>query len=135
MDFITPKTDWEKGDPVNVVDYNRINNNSQCIYAKLLDVFPSAPSITFGGDKDVEDWYYADEFTLFETVLANIETATGLDFGNNITFYDNGLFIGADELNRIESAHLEANDFLDMIIKMRYHLAFRLGAKPGTIRC
>ena len=135
MSFITPRTDWIKGDPVNITDYNRVLNNSKYLYEKLKMIYASVAPIVYGSDKAVEDWYFADEFNKFEDTLATVETATGLDFGDNIQFYDNGLFISAEEMLRIESAHIEINDFLDMIIKMRYHLAFRFGAKASTIRC
>ena len=135
MDFITPRTDWVKGDPVNITDYNRVLNNSQYLYEKLKMVYASVAPITYGDDKEEEDWYYADEFNKFEDTLQAIETKTGLDFGDNIQFYDNGLFVSTEEMKRIESAHIEINDFLDLIIKMRYHLAFRLGTKASTIRC
>nr|DAF31482.1 MAG TPA: hypothetical protein [Caudoviricetes sp.] len=80
-----------------------------------------------GVDKTYTDYYYADEFNAFEQNLEKINNAVyPQDIGTTQRFFDNGAFISADEMNRLESACVAIKDVLDRIDKR--HIPFRLGA-------
>ena len=151
--WITPKTDWSAqysdtglfvGDFFNVTDYNRIKNNLLYLRELATQLIYGVPEIVVGEDKHLpnnadpdfdNDNFFADEFNLIEDALETLDEAIGwVDFGEKQTFYDNGRFIDAEELNRIESASLELYDLLTNSIAGKHRLAFRLGTRENTIR-
>lgn len=151
--WITPKTDWSAeyddtglfiGDFFNVTDYNRIKNNLLYLRELATELVYGVPHITVGEDKHLpdnahpdfdNDNFFADEFNLIEDGLEAIDNAIGwIDFGEKQTFYDNGSFIDANELNRIEGAQLRLYEILNNSIAGKLHLAFRLGTRENTIR-
>ena len=145
MTWQTPKTDWSAeysdtglfiGDFFNIEDYNRIKNNLLYIRELATQLIHGVPRITVGEDKEsYDEYFYADEINLIEDGLEAIDNRIPwADFGNKQTFYDNGRFIDADELNRIESAELQLYDLLTNSIEGKLRLAFRLGHRENAIR-
>lgn len=123
-----PKTDWTSTDAVNIEDYNRIKGNINYLKEKAtLLTGPVTDFAEMGVDKTYTDYYYADEFNAFEQNLEKINNAVyPQDIGTTQRFFDNGAFISADEMNRLESACVAIKDVLDRIDKR--HIPFRLGA-------
>ena len=134
MEWITPKTDWVSTDRFNITDYNRIKNNLEYLheYAETL-YFPFDIS-NMGANKDsYADYFYADEFNLFEDNLKAInQNIFTQDFGIAQRFYDNGPFIQYGELNRIESAILSIYELLGRQKAGLTKLSFRLGDMKGV---
>lgn len=153
MAWETPKTDWSAsydetglfiGDFFNVEDYNRIKNNLVYLRDLAAQLIYDMPDVTVGADKTVPDGdnpdfdndnFFADEINLIEDALETIDENIGwADFGEKQTFYDNGRFIDAEELNRIESATLELYEVIENSIAKRQRLSFRLGTTASTIK-
>lgn len=145
LEWIEPKTDWSAeysdtglflGDFFNITDYNRIKNNLLYLRELATHLMYGVPEITVGEDKEsYEEYFYADEINLIEDGLKTLDDFIGwVDFGDKQTFYDNGRFIDADELNRIESAELELYNLLVNSIAGKLRLAFRLGTRENAIR-
>lgn len=149
----TPKTDWSAeyddeglfiGDFFNVGDYNRIKNNLLYLRDLAAQLIYDMPEVTVGDDKTVPDGdnpdfdndnFFADEINLIETALQTIDEAIDwADFGDYQTYYDNGKFIDADELNRIESATLELYELITNSIAGKQRLSFTLGTSASTIK-
>lgn len=104
-----PKTDWTKDDKFNLEDYNRIKNNLVFLSKKARDVSVEIEIDDMGEDITSYSAYWeVSKFNAFETNLQKIINNTyKKDYGNKQTFYDNGIFIKYDELNRIEKAILD----------------------------
>lgn len=140
MSWITPKTDWKitlssdeyLGDYFNVSDYNRIKGNIEYL-AERAKSLVSVPEVDLGEDKTYTDNYYADEFNALETALDEIADALLKDIGEPMTFFDNGVFIQASELNRIESATLELYKRINDSIEGKAMLAFTLGIPTAEV--
>lgn len=141
----TPKTDWSAqysdtglflGDFFNIQDYNRIKNNLLYLRELATHLMHGVPKITVGEDKEsYEEYFYADEINLIEDGLETLdEFIAWVDWGDKQTFYDNGRFIDADELNRIERAELELYNLLVNSIAGKLRLAIRLGMRENAIR-
>lgn len=153
MTWETPKTDWSAeysdsglfiGDFFNVTDYNRIKNNLLYLRELATQLMINVPEITVGVDKHYPDGnnpdfdndnFFADEINMIEDGLEALdERFAFVDFGEKQTFYENGRFIDAEELNRIESAELKMYELLTSSIAGKLRLAFRLGTHANTIR-
>lgn len=136
MAWTTPKTDWKSTDRFNISDYNRIKGNLEYLHEFAEELYLPFSTEDMGDNKEsYADYFYADEFNLFEDNLKilnqNIFTQ---NFGIAQKFYDNGPFIQYGELNRIESATLSMYDLLTVQKKNLPRMAFRLGnAKGGKI--
>lgn len=119
-----PKTDWTSADAVNVEDYNRLRDNVYALIARThVGDFEEMDS------KSYTDYYYADDFNKFERNIEKINKAVyQQDIGTAQTFYDNGAFISAEEMNRLESACVAIKSMLDNIDNNKRHIPFRLGA-------
>jgi len=145
MAWITPKTDWSAqysdtglfiGDFFNINDFNRIKNNLLYLRELATELMHGVPRITVPEDKtSYEEYFYADEFNQIEDALETIDNFIGwVDWGDKQVFYDNGRFIEASELNRIEGAELELYNLLTNSIAGKLRLAFRLGTRENSIR-
>lgn len=101
-----PKIDWQGGDKFNVQDYNRIKGNLNEMRSQALLLWPQFAFEEMGADKVYDDYsFFADEINRFEANVDHICAGTFLfAVGERQTFYENQLFIGWQELNRIESA-------------------------------
>lgn len=143
MAWITPKTDWSAaydqsgsyiGDYFNYVDYNRIRNNLEEVTTLAQSLFILNLTTSLSGEATVNGYPYAGIINAWETRLDEINQQTyKADIGQKKTFYDNGAFLDADELNRIERS-------LDMIYQMlktqyggRRRLRFTLGFHPKEV--
>lgn len=153
MSWITPKTNWKGlydengryiGDFFEYTDYNRIKNNLAHLRTMAVQMFYGIPEFDLGADKheyDEEhpdydnDIYFADEFNAIEDGLASIDDAIPfIDFGEKKTYVDNGRFIDAAELNRIESAQLRLYELINNAIGAKLSLGFDLGTRENDIR-
>ena len=128
-----PKTDWTKDDKFNISDYNRIKNNLEYVRAIAITLYLSFDLEDMGEDKELfTDYFYASEFNTIEQNLELLnQKVFTQDIGKTTTFYDNGVFIQYDELNRIESAILKIWDMLLRQSTSRERLSFRLGNMKG----
>lgn len=133
MEWIQPKTDWVISDRFNISDYNRIKNNLNFLHEKAEELYPNFDIINMGADKGYSDYPYAREINYFEENLEIInQSVFTQDIGMTVTFYSNGAFIQADELNRIESAMLSIYEMLNRQKAGLKVLSFRLGDMKGV---
>lgn len=152
MAWITPKTDWSshydadgnyEGDFFNYADYNRIKNNLAFL-AELASEYTLVPPIPLGVDKhaidplhpDVDnDNFFADEINQIEDGLDTIARLVPYIYvGSKRTYTENGRFIDAAELNRIESAELRLRDWLEKSVGDKMRLEIRFGLRPRDIK-
>lgn len=132
--WITPKTDWNENDRVNISDYNRIKNNLIHLHELAVSLWKSFEISDMGMDIDGYEGYWdVDVFNMFETNLDKINiNIFPQDFGVSQRFFENGPFIKWDELNRIESASLKMKNMLESQKKGIARVAFRLGNYKGV---
>lgn len=142
MAWIEPKTDWKasedengnyNGDFFNIEDYNRIKNNVEELRTMAIELYPHFNFYwDIGPDKSYDSYPYADEINFItaslDTVMANTYV-NQFSIGNRIQYYDNSLFIGFADLNRIESACLRLYNTITAQHNSRRRLAFYLGRK------
>ena len=129
----TPKTDWTVDDRINFKDYNRIRNNILYLHEKLSDMNGEFDIADMGEEMDSykADWKVV-YFNAFESNINTInKNLMSKDYGYTQTFYQNGIFIGFAELNRIEGAILGMKRTIDGIIAGRRRLPFRCGSPKG----
>ena len=124
----TPKTTWAPGDYFNIEDYNRIKGNLYALHEIATSAWLEFPFAEMGADKTYADIsFYADEIDLFEDNLDAINNGTcGLAIGEKKTYEANKVFIGSEELNRIESACLKLHKYLTGTANGRKTLEFTL---------
>lgn len=128
VEWIEPKTDWSTSDRFNIVDYNRIKNNLTYLHEYANELYVPFDTEDMGEDATYPIFWDVDKFNAFERNLDEINKKIYTqDFGAPQTFYPNGVFIQADELNRIESAMLSMKDVLDRQKSGVRRLPFRLG--------
>ena len=128
VEWIEPKTDWSTSDRFNIDDYNRIKNNLTYLHEYASELYVPFETEDMGEDATYPIFWDVDKFNAFERNLDEINKKIYTqDFGVSQTFYPNGVFIQADELNRIESAMLSMKDILDRQKSGVRRLPFRLG--------
>lgn len=129
IEWIEPKTDWEKTDKFNIDDFNRIRNNVQWLHQKLSEINMFF-DIADMGDAETTHARYPTA-AVFNAIEQNVQYINSRmenkDFGVTKTFFPNGAFITYDELNRIESMELDMKTSIDSIEKNIRHIPFRLG--------
>ena len=126
MEWIEPKTDWVESDFFNYYDYNRIRNNLMYLNDKCNIYFPPDFYFKWGEEKQVGDYVYAKEFNLFEEVLTSINyRAYRYDIGMEKSYFDLGMTIDYNELNRIEKACLRLYKMFEQIETKSRRVAFR----------
>lgn len=129
-EWITPKTDWKIDDRFNIVDFNRIRSNFLYLHnisSKVYGIF----DIEYMGEaiNTEKVWWNVDYFNAFEENLDIINKHIYTqDYGIRKTFYENGIFIDWQELNRIESACLSMKKIIEAQAEAIRNLPFRLGA-------
>lgn len=125
----TPKTNWLPTDRFNFVDYNRIKNNLIWLHEKVQNLWKPFEIEDMGDDIDsYESYWPVAFFNAWEHNLDIINKNVLIrDYGEMQTFYENGVFIQWDELNRIEGATLEMRGILDSQEAGLRRLSFRLG--------
>lgn len=131
VEWIEPKIDWSP-DPekskFNIDDYNRIKNNLTYLHEYANELYVPFETEDMGEDATYPIFWDVDKFNAFERNLDEINRRIYTqDFGVSQTFYPNGVFIQADELNRIESAMLSMKDILDRQKAGVRRLPFRFG--------
>lgn len=122
-----PKTDWVQTDKFNIDDYNRVKNNLKYLHEYAVKLYPYFDIGDMGSDVTSYGVFWdVNKFNLFEDNLETINNNVSTqDIGTTQHFYENGVFIKYDELNRIENATLMIKNLLDGQAGSR--LAFRLG--------
>ena len=109
MAWIQPKTDWHceiidgvySGDRFNASDYNRIKNNLSYLHTLALSLYKSFTIQSVGNDKQVGEFFYADEINKLESNLDTINRHTvNRQYGDTPTYVDNGRTFDFNELNR-----------------------------------
>ena len=130
MAWQTPKTNWQTTDRFNYSDFNRIKNNITIIYDMARTVFNQAYSIDDMGS-DISSYGAVYDYTKFNAIENNLDTINthsyNLDIGAKQTFYANGAFIVARELNRIESVSLDFYNRLKSVYDEMPRIPFVLG--------
>jgi hypothetical protein len=140
MSWITPKTDWHgetvngvySGDRFNASDFNRIKNNLEYLRNLSLKMYDEYNFGWLGDDRNVGDYFYADEINILEQNLTAINAHTVKEsYGTAPTYTDNGNTMDFTELNRIESASLDLYDKLTNQHDGRRMLTWNFGMKGG----
>lgn len=103
------------------------------LWEKVSEIWGNFSISDMGEDiTSYADGFYADQFNLFEENLETINNHMYTQYlGIKQTFYDNGVFISASELNRIESGELSMKRIIEGWEAGKIRLAFRLGAPKG----
>ena len=128
VEWIEPKTGWSTSDRFNIVDYNRIKNNLTQLNEDANDLYGPIETEERGEDDTQPIFWNVDKFNACERNLDEINKQIYTqDFGASQTFYPNGVFIQANELNRIENAMISMKDILDRQKAGIRRLPFRLG--------
>ena len=124
----TPKTTWAPGDYFNIEDYNRIKGNLNALHEIATSAWSEFLFAKMGADKTYADIsFYADEIDLFEDNLDAVNKGTcSLTIGEKRMYEANKVFIGSEELNRIESACLKLHEYLTGTANGRKTLEFTL---------
>lgn len=130
----TPKTNWVSTDRFNFVDYNRIKNNLVYLHQFAVSLWSEFYISDMGEDiTEYTAFWDVDIFNLFESNLELInQNIFTQDFGVSQRFFENGVFIKWDELNRIEGAILSMNDLLERQKAGLRKLSIRLGNWKGV---
>lgn len=128
--WVAPKTNWKSGDRFNYQDYNRIKNNIQFLKEKANDLCRPFDIKNMGAD--IEERKARWPVIFFNAWEENLDILNDnilkKDYGEKQTFYENGVFIQWEELNRIESALSSMKDILERQAQEFRKISFRLGA-------
>lgn len=137
-----PKTDWSanyidgvyEGDYFNVEDYNRIKNNLNHLNTLAQVLYPKFSIDDMGEDKQVGDYFYADEINMFEDNLRTINIHTvNLNIGSTPRYLpDEGIMTFSD-LNRLEGEILRLYNILQNSYDNRRHLKLRFEQRKVVI--
>lgn len=124
-----PKTDWKSMDKFNWRDYNRIKNNLTWLHEKACELYKHFPIDDMG--EDIRDYRTYWEVRFFNAWENNLETINQnmfyQNYGQKQRFFENGVFIKWNELNRIESAILRMHDILESQENGIRKIPFRFG--------
>lgn len=140
MAWTTPKTDWYgetvdrvyRGDYFNASDFNRIKNNLEHLRDMSVEMYDEYSINALGNDRNVGDYFYADEINSLELNLTTINNHTlKRSYGAAPIFTENGNTIDFTELNRIESASLDLYNALMNQHNGRRMLTWNFGMKGG----
>ena len=144
MAWTTPKTNWTAtsdamgnytGDYFSYTDFNRIRNNLVALTEVAETLFHFHFTNTLPSTKSITGYPYASDINKFETRLDEINAQSlRLNIGTKKTYTDNGAFIDADELNRIESAMLTLYQIFYDSSGGRKKLPFMLGLESSSVR-
>ena len=104
MAWSTPKTNWNLYSKFNIEDFNRIKNNIAYLHEIAVATLGGFDIEDMGSDMDnYASYWNVDHFNSIEHNLLLIANKVSTkDYGPYQTFYANGIFIGYQELNRIE---------------------------------
>lgn len=136
MSWITPKTDWVASDRFNITDYNRIRNNISFLHEEAVKVFGGFNIEDMG--EDISTYTAMWDYQMFNAIEDNIdilnEHMLKESYGAKKTYYENGVFINYEELNRIESASLRMYEIINGWYEGLYKLEFTVGRPKGIYR-
>lgn len=150
------------GDRFSYIDFNRIMNNILYLYESAVEIYPIAEDIeeyeqnsrdyrAGGGDASKYHYFYlyngitdrtknafvyADEINYFEERLHFLNLTMGeiVPQPEKPNYYnDNGVFIDADELNRLEGLCAVLQPVLYNMVIARRTFAFTLSQKTNHI--
>lgn len=130
----TPKTNWTELDAFNLKDYKRIRNNLLFLRNKMSDIWEEFTIQNMGNDPTDPGYIWkVKHFNAIEENLdiINQHSLIVKNYGYKQTFYQNGVFIGFSELNRIERATLQMKQIIDGWEAGLRKLSFRLGFPKG----
>lgn len=142
MTWVTPKTNWHgettdgiyTGDRFNASDYNRIKNNIAYLYTLAESLYKHFNIENIGNDKNIGDYFYADEINKIENTLKFINRNTlNRSYGNTPIFNDNGNIFDFNELNRLEGATLDLYNRLNNQKIGRRSFKWNFGMRGGDI--
>lgn len=136
MSWITPKTDWVASDRFNITDYNRIRNNISFLHEEAVKVFGGFNIEDMG--EDIVTYTAMWDYRMFNAIENNIdilnEHMLKENYGAKKTYYENGVFINYEELNRIEDASLRMYEIIQGWYEGLYTLEFKVGRPKGIYR-
>lgn len=128
MSWIEPKTDWTSDDRFDAPNYNRIKNNLLFLHEMAETLYHPFGIEDMGLDKDYSSFYYADEINMLSDNLERIHSNIyPVEIGEKTVYVQNQVFIGYEDLNRIESATLRMYALLKGQKENKPRLSFRLG--------
>ena len=129
MAWSTPKTNWKLYSKFNIEDFNRIKNNIAYLHEIAVDTLGGFDIEDMGSDMDnYASYWNVDHFNAIEHNLLSIANKVSTkDYGPYQTFYANGIFIGYQELNRIEKACAELKTMIEDQANMVRRIPFKLG--------
>jgi hypothetical protein len=141
--WVTPKTDWfgstdtdgvYSGDRFNATDFNRIKNNLEYLKDYATSLWDAFIINDLGDDRTPVDYFYADEINTLEQNLETINSNTyNRNYGQSITYYDNGNTMDYNELNRLESAILDLYNRMTNQFNGRRMFTWNFGMKGGIL--
>ena len=128
-EWVNPKVNWTENDRFNISDYNRIKNNLSYLKERANSIIRPFSIDDMGADlSEYTSYWDVNVFNSFEKNLDIVnENAYKRDYGVIQTFYENGVFIKYDELNRIESAMLDIYSWMERQSQGQRRLSFTLG--------
>lgn len=128
-EWVNPKVNWAETDRFNISDYNRIKNNLSYLKERANSIIRPFSIEDMGDDLEEETSYWdVNVFNSFENNLNIVnENSYKRDYGTRQTFYENGVFIKYDELNRIESAMLDIYSWMERQSQAQRRVPFVLG--------
>ena len=128
-EWINPKVNWTENDRFNISDYNRIKNNLSYLKERANSIIRPFSMEGMGNDlAEYTSYWDVNVFNSFEKNLDIVnKNAYKRDYGVRQTFYENGVFIKYDELNRIESAMLDIYSWMERQSQGQRRLSFTLG--------
>lgn len=129
-----PKIDWKPTDRFNFIDYNRIKNNLIHLHERAVALSRFFTIENAGEDiSSYKTYWDVDSFNIFERNLEEINKQfLNYDYGQKQTFYENGVFIQFNELNRIENAMLDMKRWMSEREKTINTLPIRMGSFKGV---
>lgn len=128
-EWVNPKVNWAETDHFNISDYNRIKNNLSYLKERANSIIRPFSIEDMGDDlTEYTSYWDVNVFNSFENNLNIVnENAYKRDYGIRQTFYENGVFIKYDELNRIESAMLDIYSWMERQSQAQRRVPFVLG--------
>lgn len=129
MAWSIPKTNWNLYSKFNIEDFNRIKNNIAYLHEISVATLGGFDIEDMGFDMDnYASYWNVDHFNAIEHNLLSIANKVSTkDYGPYQKFYANGIFIGYQELNRIEKTCAELKTMIEDQANMVRRIPFKLG--------
>ena len=131
MEWITPKTDWQMTDKINLSDYYRWRNNLLFLKRYCYSIFHINYD-SMANNKVAGSYPYADEINAIENNLDKLNKGKyNLSIGSKKTYSENKGSFNYMEINRIETAMLELYVRIGIDRKPLDMMQFTLGKQKG----